>query len=100
LLVAGSYAPLLLPPRLFTHPGMFFFGYPMIPGNVQALAATCSAVGVIFISEGVCEKLGAPSLWRRLTGGVPALARLAVAAAASGLVLELFAHRWRGCSAR
>ncbi|HCU48971.1 MAG TPA: hypothetical protein DGG94_04045, partial [Micromonosporaceae bacterium] len=96
LLLAGSYGQLLFPRRMFTDPDLFFYGYPIVPGNLLAIAATLSALGIILVSEGVCERLGAPSLMDLVTsGGRARLSRIFVAALAAGLTMELLAQ-WLG----
>jgi hypothetical protein len=92
LLLAGSYAQLLVPRRLFTEPTVYFYGYPFVPGNLLAVTATLFTLGVVVLSEGVCQRLGAPSLWRLVTRDWRIFVRIIMAAAAAGLVMELFAQ--------
>jgi hypothetical protein len=95
LMLAASYLPLLAPRRLFSDPDVFFYGYTIVPGNVLGGAAALSALGLILVSEGVCERLGAPALSGLLLGRRSDLARAFAAAATAGLAMELLAQ-WLG----
>jgi len=95
ILLAGSYGQLLLPRRLFDHPSHFFFGYAFIPGNLLACSTALFALGIIVLSEGVCERFGGASLWRFATREPGRLAWLPLTAGAAGLAFEFFAQ-WLG----
>ena len=95
LLLVGSYAQLLFPRRLFSDPAYFLHGYPIVPGTVLGTAAALFNLGIIVFSEGVCQRFGAPSLWRLATRDMRASVRFALAATAAGLVMEFFAQ-WLG----
>jgi hypothetical protein len=95
VLLAGSYAPLLLPRRIFTDPQVFFHGYPVVPGNLLAIASAFATMGIILIGEGICQRFGRPSLlWTVMANGRIFL-RFLVAAAAAGLTMEILAQ-WLG----
>jgi hypothetical protein len=88
LLLAASYGQLLFPRRLFAHPTVFFHGYPVVPANLLGIAAAYSTLGVILIGEGICQRLGAPSLLDRVTRDWGTFGRFLLAAAAAGLAME------------
>jgi hypothetical protein len=88
LLVAASYGQLLFPRRWFAHPTVFFHGYPIVAGNLLAIAAAYSTLGVILIGEGVCQRVGAPSLLERVTRSWRTFGRFLLVAAAAGLAME------------
>ena len=89
LLLAGSYAQLLFPRRLFSHPGYLLYGYPVVAGNLLAISTTLFTLGVIVTAEGVCERFDAPSLWRLATSGTWLPLRVLAAAAVAGLSMEV-----------
>ncbi len=95
LLLAGSYAQLLFPRRMFAHPAYYFHGYPIVPGNLLAVTETLFTLGVIVLGEGLCQRFGSPSLWRLATREKWDPVRFALAAAVACLVMELFAQ-WLG----
>lgn len=94
LLLVASYGQLLLPRRLFADP-VTFYGYPVVPATALGIATALFTLGVIVVGEGVCQRLRAPSLCRLATRDGRTLMRLALAAAAAGLTMELFAQ-WLG----
>jgi hypothetical protein len=95
VLLAGSYAQLLLPSRLFAPPFDAVWGFPVVPGVLLAVSATLFTLGVILIGEGLCQRFGGPSLWSLATSDPARFGRIIVAAAAAGLVMEVVAQ-WLG----
>jgi hypothetical protein len=95
ILLAASYAQLVLPRRLFDDPRVFFYGYPVVPGNLLAVASAFSTLGIILIGEGVCQRFGAPSLMWRVTADRRTFLRFVLAAACAGLTMEVLAQ-WLG----
>src|SRR6266508_4412022 len=56
LLLAGSYAQLLFPRRMFAHPAYYFHGYPIVPGNLLAVTGTLFTLGCIVLGGGLCQR--------------------------------------------
>ncbi|HEX6684499.1 MAG TPA: hypothetical protein VF062_16975 [Candidatus Limnocylindrales bacterium] len=94
-LVALSYSQLLIPRRMFDRPSYVLFGYAMLPGNPLAFSAAMFTLGVIVLSEGICQRFGGVSLWRFATATPRRLLGVVLAAGASGLALELIGQ-WLG----
>jgi hypothetical protein len=95
LLLAASYGQLLVPRRVFRHPEEFFYGYPIVAGNLLAISSALATLGLIFLGEGVCQWFGAPSLLRRVTSDARTLFRFLAAAAVAGVTMEFIAQ-WVG----
>jgi len=91
----GSCGQLLVPSRVYTQPTDVVFGLPVVPVLVLAVSATLFTVGVILVAEGVCHRLGAPSLGSLATADPVRFVRVLLAGAAAGLVLEIVAE-WLG----
>lgn len=95
LLIAGSYAHLLLPARLFEPSTDLVLGLPVVPVTLLGFSATIFTFGVVLTGEGICRRYGAPSLLSVAVAGPARLARIVVAAAAAGVAMEAVA-RWLG----
>jgi len=95
ILIFLSYAQVLIPQRMFDEPSHIYFGYAFIPGNLLAFSATLFTLGVILLSEGVCQRFGGASLWEFASATPRRLLRVTLTAAACGLALELVGQ-WLG----
>src|SRR5262245_19894675 len=95
ILLAGAYAPLLFPRHVFTDPEVYFQGYPDVPGNLLAMGAGFSTLGIILIGEGVCQRFSGPSLLWTATADRRTFLRFLAGAVAGGLTLEALAQ-WLG----
>jgi len=95
ILIISSYGQVLIPRRMFDKPSYVYFGYAFLPGNLLAFSATLFTLGVILLSEGVCQRFGGVSLWSSATATPGRLLRVTLTAAACGLALELIGQ-WLG----
>lgn len=94
LIVASSFQ-LLVPDRIFAPPQERVLGLPLVPVSVLGLSATLFTLGVILASEGICLRLGAPSLWSLVVADPLLLLYILGAGAVSGVVMEIVAQ-WLG----
>jgi hypothetical protein len=94
-LIAVSCGQVAVPRRFFDDPGGYFLGFPVIPGGILAYSAAFFTIGVIVLSEGICQRLGAPSLAEVSTRSFGILVRVALGGALAGLILE-FLGQWLG----
>lgn len=95
VLMAAAYGQLLFPRRLFAHPSVFFHGYPVLAGNILAMASAFSTLGVILLGEGICERFRAPSLLDRMTRNGRTVLRFLASAALAGVAMEALGQ-WLG----
>jgi hypothetical protein len=93
-LMAASYAQLLVPQRIYEPPVDRFLGLPLVPVSILGLSTTLFTLGVILASEGVCLRLGAPSL-RRAVANPTMILYILAAGAVSGVAMEIIGQ-WLG----
>ncbi|NUO59941.1 MAG: hypothetical protein HOV71_16465 [Hamadaea sp.] len=93
--LTASCGQFLIPSRVYTQPTDVVFGLPIVPVVVLGFSATLFTTGVILLGEGICGRLGAPSLWTLAVGDPARFARVLLAGAAAGLVMEVVAA-WLG----
>jgi len=95
ILIACSYGQVLVPRRMFDEPSYVYFGYAFLPGNMLAFSACVFTLGVIVLSEGVCQRFGGVSLWSFASETPQRLLRVALTAGGCGLAVELIGQ-WLG----
>ncbi|MCP2328871.1 hypothetical protein HDA40_007378 [Hamadaea flava] len=93
--LVASCGQLLVPSRVYDRPTDLVLGLPIVPVVVLGFSATLFTTGVILLGEGICRRLGAPSLWALAVADPARFARVLLAGAAAGLVMELVAE-WLG----
>jgi hypothetical protein len=94
-LMVASYAQLLVPQRIYEPPVDRFLGLPLVPVSVLGLSTTLFTLGVILASEGVCLRLGAPSLRHLAVANPMMILYILVAGAVSGVAMEIIGQ-WLG----
>ncbi|NUR70503.1 MAG: hypothetical protein HOU81_06765 [Hamadaea sp.] len=93
--VAASCGQFLVPSRVYTQPTDFVLGLPVVPVVLLGFSAVLLTTGVILLGEGICKRLGAPSLWTAAVADPARFVRVLLGGAAAGLVMEVVAQ-WLG----